>query len=58
MRQRQNMWVPLITGIGIGAAVSGMMKGRNANLQTMASMIPGLTQAAGTTTGTNPIQNQ
>ncbi|MGM7700587.1 hypothetical protein ACSVDE_02615 [Pseudalkalibacillus sp. Hm43] len=60
MRQRQSMLLPFITGIGVGAAVSGMMKGRNANMQNMAQMIPGLSQLTGaTTTGTNPTnQNQ
>lgn len=58
LRQRQNMLLPFITGIGVGAAVSGMMKGRNANMQNMAQMIPGLSQMTGGTTGTNNNQNQ
>ncbi|WP_349410013.1 hypothetical protein [Pseudalkalibacillus sp. SCS-8] len=49
MRQRQSMWLPLITGIGIGAAASNMMRGKNMNLQNLAMMVPGLSQLLGNT---------
>ncbi|WLD92170.1 hypothetical protein [Alkalihalobacillus sp. AL-G] len=57
MNRRQNMWLPLIAGVGIGAAATGMMRGRGGNLRNLTQTIPGMNQMAGAT-GVNNQQNQ
>ncbi|MCF6408802.1 hypothetical protein [Pseudalkalibacillus salsuginis] len=57
MTRRQNMWMPLIAGIGIGAVATGLMRGQGGNVKSMAQNIPALNQMQ-RTTGTDDLQNQ
>jgi hypothetical protein len=46
---QQNRWVPLVAGIGIGAAAASMMRGNGGQLK---KYIPQVTKMTSGTTGT------
>jgi hypothetical protein len=55
MKTQQNRWMPLIAGIGIGAAAATMMRGQGGQLK---KVIPQITNMAGGMSGLNNLSSQ
>jgi hypothetical protein len=57
MNMQQNRWMPLVAGIGIGAAAASMMRGQGGQLKKIIPQFANMTGATGLANMANQGQN-